>query len=429
MKLLHVIGILCLYLVVSTPSYSSYLFNNRDTLIGGKAALLGGAYTALSDDLSGAYYNPSGIVSSDNVTELPFTIYSFKRVERLNTTDGNIVRNSDDSLSTAPTSLGRIWRLSTNTAASIALFKTDDIDFRSFGYNTIFPNGFDTIELSQQTWLGGPSIAKHLTPSIDLGISLFMQYSSVRFVGRYDSDIVMANRQNDTWSLGLVPEIGLKWKAANDLMFGLTWSGETHNLTGNNHAIFQPIELSPPFRAPIQIKEGKGDIRTPNKVSFGIATALPCHCRLSLDYIYYFALDYPFPNEPLRTTESINHHKERTHHDISIGGEWHTEDSIWSVLVGIFTNSSSATSQNLSEKVDSYGASLGLTKRVKYGQISGGVVAQYGSSPEQTSDYYQVAGYAESASWKRTQINFIVGFAVPFGTNSSVSPIQPLLVY
>ena len=106
MKLLHVIGILCLYLVVSTPSYSSYLFNNRDTLIGGKAALLGGAYTALSDDLSGAYYNPSGIVSSDNVTELPFTIYSFKRVERLNTTDGNIVRNSDDSLSTAPTSLG-----------------------------------------------------------------------------------------------------------------------------------------------------------------------------------------------------------------------------------------------------------------------------------------------------------------------------------
>lgn len=418
MRTIHLWGFICLLITFAGPSYGDYLFNNRNTLVGGKAALMGGAYTALSEDLSGAYYNPAGIVSSSSTTELPMTIYSLKMVDRVNTTNGIIFSNTGNSLSTLPTSLGKIWKLSDSLATSIALFRTDDLDFRSTGYSTLF-SGFGTVELTQQTWLGGPSISKRITPNFDAGISFFLQYSSVRFLGRFDSDILMGDRQNDVWSLGLIPVVGLKWRLNDDLKLGMAWSGETHNLEGLNHAIYQPLDISPPFRAPIQYKDGKGDIRTPGKLSLGLAQKLSCHCSLSLDYVYYLPLDYAFPNEPLRTTESTNHHKEKSHHDISLGGEWHSEDAVWTVLGGLFTNTSSATSQNLSEKVDSNGLSLGLSKNTKIGQISGGIVAQYGSSPSQVSDYLPGGGYAESASWKRTQINFLMGLTIPFDNHSS----------
>ena len=58
-------------------------------------------------------------------------------------------------------------------------------------------------------------------------------------------------------------------------------------------------------------------------------------------------------------------------------------------------------------RVNSYGASFGLSKKVKYGQVTGGIVVQYGSSPVQTSAYYSRGGYAEAASWKREQISLL----------------------
>jgi len=34
----------------------------KNSLIGGRAATMGGAYSAISDDASGSYYNPPGLV-------------------------------------------------------------------------------------------------------------------------------------------------------------------------------------------------------------------------------------------------------------------------------------------------------------------------------------------------------------------------------
>ncbi|MCX6116722.1 MAG: hypothetical protein NT027_04215 [Proteobacteria bacterium] len=46
--------------IVSTRAYAE-LYNRRNLLPGGRAAALGGAFTALSDDASGTWYNPSGL--------------------------------------------------------------------------------------------------------------------------------------------------------------------------------------------------------------------------------------------------------------------------------------------------------------------------------------------------------------------------------
>ncbi len=55
--------------------------NQRNMLPGGRAAMLGGAYTAISDDASGSYYNPAGLVfSHDDRLEVSGTAYRSTRL-------------------------------------------------------------------------------------------------------------------------------------------------------------------------------------------------------------------------------------------------------------------------------------------------------------------------------------------------------------
>jgi hypothetical protein len=50
--------------------------NQRQIIPGGRAAMMGGAYTALSDDASGAYYNPAGLTfSQEDGINLSTTLY------------------------------------------------------------------------------------------------------------------------------------------------------------------------------------------------------------------------------------------------------------------------------------------------------------------------------------------------------------------
>lgn len=64
---------------VSTPAKADDT-HYQDFLVGGRAIGLGGAFAAISDDSSGAYYNPAGIVDSQtsNVS-LATSLYGFER--------------------------------------------------------------------------------------------------------------------------------------------------------------------------------------------------------------------------------------------------------------------------------------------------------------------------------------------------------------
>ena len=67
MKLLGLRPVLFLLLsLMSVDSFADALHYNN-ILVGNRAAGLGGAYTAISDDASGLYYNPAGIVFSDDL--------------------------------------------------------------------------------------------------------------------------------------------------------------------------------------------------------------------------------------------------------------------------------------------------------------------------------------------------------------------------
>ena len=57
-------------------------YNYINDLIGGRATGMAGAYTAISDDPSGAFYNPAGIVfAMENQVSLSVNSYRNKNVE------------------------------------------------------------------------------------------------------------------------------------------------------------------------------------------------------------------------------------------------------------------------------------------------------------------------------------------------------------
>ncbi|WP_044407943.1 OmpP1/FadL family transporter [Thiomicrospira microaerophila] len=65
-------------------------FHYRDILVGDRAAGLGGAYTAISDDASGLYYNPAGIVYSTS-TKISGSVnaFNFKNTTYSGISDSN----------------------------------------------------------------------------------------------------------------------------------------------------------------------------------------------------------------------------------------------------------------------------------------------------------------------------------------------------
>ena len=86
-----------LYLIIITLLFTFCFFHNNQLMAGGlssvdfnyindhfgdRATGLGGAYTAISDDPSGAYYNPAGIVFAfDNQISLSVNSYKYKHIE------------------------------------------------------------------------------------------------------------------------------------------------------------------------------------------------------------------------------------------------------------------------------------------------------------------------------------------------------------
>ena len=79
MKKKHFFSIIfiSLFLFINNSLYAE-LFNQRNYLVGERAAMMGGAYTALSEDLSGAFYNPAGIAFTEGaLISLSANVYSY----------------------------------------------------------------------------------------------------------------------------------------------------------------------------------------------------------------------------------------------------------------------------------------------------------------------------------------------------------------
>lgn len=175
-KYLFIFGLLLSLILGAISNADQYHFINGH--IGERASGLGGAYSAVSDDPSGAYYNPAGMAFASN-SYLSISTNSFKNSS---STYYNVLNDSSD----------KNWnRLSSSFFPSYFGILQDYEDIK-LGFSIITPESDvlkqdDTVNLQDTNrrfvrnynensfvYLMGPSIAMEVDPSLSVGASLFL---------------------------------------------------------------------------------------------------------------------------------------------------------------------------------------------------------------------------------------------------------------
>ena len=98
MAIFRISSALALLLVIGHGSLLADDLHYNNVLIGDRASGLAGAYTAISDDASGLFYNPAGIVYTENLqlSASANALYSTETVYKDVLNGGDWKRKSDN---------------------------------------------------------------------------------------------------------------------------------------------------------------------------------------------------------------------------------------------------------------------------------------------------------------------------------------------
>ena len=212
--------------------------NFRPYLVGGRAAGMGGAFTALSDDGSGSFYNPGGMAfSSRSSISLSGSVYG-----RVSIRYDDLFAPGDDfsgsSINTFPVSTAGVYKVgvtdpNTGTANNTLFFgvflpdaaRIDDRDTVLDGVSK--SNAFFLTQDSQTLWAGG-GYARRFGR---LGIGIVGFGTLTREITQVDLNAVDptdASRfasitiRQDVTTVGLLGGVGLRYDPTERLHLGLS---------------------------------------------------------------------------------------------------------------------------------------------------------------------------------------------------------------
>ncbi len=378
--------------------------------MGERAALMGGAYTALSEDVSGAYYNPAGLAFIKRSTfSMTTNLYSYTSAVLNVTTSGSSNFDVDfKKFNAVPGTLGVTGALSKRFKMALSVFQLDSLRLSS---SILVQNNSLNTDIDIQSYLMGPSFAYRISDQFSIGLSVFYHLVQAD-VRRENNIIVTGGRQIDVSRInvtsgGITGVLGIKWYITSGWQLGLTYSPETINIHGSNTVTRSVLNTGTTPSAFFLQVERDGDIRLPHRIALGMAYGKKKGFTVSMDVIYYFSLDYPSKNDYLGSNSNIDRHLEDAHFDFSIGAEVFVSRKL-AFRFGFFTNTSSAPDERESDRVNLFGFALGAGHVTNNLSTSLGLNFQSGSSsatPNQNGD---------PVSWKRFQVSLIVGSSIRF---------------
>lgn len=402
-------------------------FNGRNLLLGERAALLGGAFTALADDGTAGYYNPAGLVQAPGFTVSAaadiYGLYLLNRTEQVNA-EGAALQLSFVRTVILPSTFALTYQLHPRLTVGVHVLSPDR--FRISAINSIDAPVVASALGSTQTYSGlsrsarfdqsstlyGASAGFAVTDTFSIGVSLHYHLAqtsqalaSTYFThpsedGTIPGEQVTQVADNEVTSGGLIPQLGVLLRLPEGFRIGLNWQCETLMLHSEN--LWQVSVSSTTQGQTFASGKSSGDTRYPHRFSLGLAWESSA-VTVSLDLITYAPLDYDAPHEVLRTQYEVNRHREVHHFDGSLGVQV-TLSEMFVLRGGVFTNTSSASDQFAEERIDMFGGVVGLGVRKGGLETGFGLMGQFGSSPFQRENDQ---GYP--TSWSRTQLMFVMG--------------------
>lgn len=397
-KLLHVSAATLAGLLVSgAATADQYHYNNM--LIGDRASGMGGAYTAVSDDPSGLYYNPAGIVytTGSNISG-SMNAFHTTNITYHNVLDGRLDWSRESS-ALLPNFFGvyqPFWKGKVGFSYAVldSIQEDQDQTFTNFVNN---PNVDSyTINSNNQdiTYNIGPSFAMQISDDLSLGVTLYgHMHTRQRIFNQLIFGTYGAGIPDETWSneydelneFGLRPILGLMWSPRDDLSVGLNINKTV--IARSNRKIQQNFKCA---ANPVLAAQPHPDClpaNIDNVIQFtsndDTLAEFPMQTRLG---IAYFASPSLLLSGDVVYNGSTGDGKETTI-NLALGGEFYLT-SRWALRAGIYTDNANtpnlkAGEMNQAEHVDLRGGSLSVSHFSRSSALSVGVAYATGSGEAQ----------------------------------------------
>lgn len=342
-------------------------FHYNNMLIGDRAAGMGGAYTAISDDATGLYYNPAGIVfvGDKNFSASVNAFYS--QTKKFDNVIGNksFERNSSALLANyfgIVKPFGR-FKVGFSYAVPDAVSENQNQEFISVSgtVNRLIIN----LSNRDSTYNVGPSIATEINDDLSIGLTLYghqrdVQLTINQFKENSDTTTHWINNYFTLSEAGVKPILGIAWSPAERISVGLSLSrtfvfssSSTVQVTCWDTAATEGCPNGDPTLQRPSFSTGNSKREYPTNLTIGAAYFASKDFLLSADWSYHTAVNDPTFGDKVAT------------YNLALGTEYYINRK-WAVRAGLYTNMANTPDiqegvTNIEEQINLFGLSMSLT--------------------------------------------------------------------
>jgi len=408
-------------------------FHYNNILIGDRAAGMGGAYTAVSDDPSGLYYNPAGIVLapggsfSASVNAFQYTKKTYKDVLGGNGWDrisSNLLPNYFGVIQ--PLGTGKIGfsyavpdsRLENQAQTFYNIPGIDPVTKQPITITRYVINTND----NDYTYNFGPSYAFKINDRLSVGGTAYIHYRDRQLISNQfvsvDNNLSVSGDERYQWQnvydsvneWGVKPILGLMWTPKDKVSLGLTVSKTTIIESSRRKQItLRDLDFGSNLPS-YSVWESKDNREFPWVITLGGAYFPSESLLVSADISYYSAASYTLnfktglPDGSTAVAAIDTPQSETV--NVSVGTEYYPRSTI-ALRGGLFTNMANtpkldAAKTDQLEHIDMYGASLSISRFTRSSSLTLGGSYSFGTG--------QAQPYSGSAAIKDAEIQNITGF-------------------
>ncbi len=413
-------------------------FHYTNLPIGDRASGMGGAYTAVSDDATGLYYNPAGIVYSEgrsisaSVNAYYNTTKTYKSV-----IGGNGWERKSSSL--LPNYFGVIqpvgrFKIGLSYAVPESIMSDQQQTFTDLQLSASIQSLNPGVRITSyiinfndegNTYNLGPSIAAELTDRLSAGLTLYyFQRKNLRILNQLiktsNGGSELTNDYFHSEESGLRPVLGLMFTPVTNVSLGLALSkymvigsnttfqhtSQRRNIAvwvdANNNGVIDPGEVVTDVSdLPDGQKSMGAKRRYPMRVSLGGAWFPSASVLLTADVNYYERV-----NEQIAALDGqsvLLRARANTVTNFALGTEYYLTRN-WAVRAGLYsdyanTSKIDAAGSDQSEHIDIYGATASFSHFTRNTAVTLGGGVTHGRGQSQIIGGSTAVQTAVSESW------------------------------
>ncbi len=376
-------------------------FHYVNMIVGNRASGVAGAYTALSDDPAGCYYNPAGIAFAPNLSlSASVNAYSsssktYKKV--LTGISGDTMDWEQVSSSLLPNFFGIVRKFGKGMFG-LSYAVPDSIQRRQKQYfhdiatedaNNPVTSYMININDNDKTYLFGPSYAYAFSDSLSLGTTCYIYYRDREIIRNQllqfeQGEHFLMNYYETVKDWGVRPIVGVIWEVLDKLALGMSVS---RILILSNDTQQQDIYRNTVPSEPVSFESFEYDFSDTDAIHFMSLNSsekkeFPFSISLGACYFVSPKLLYSCDvsiNTAVSDKEAV--------FNVSLGTEYYFKDTL-AVRCGIYTDNAntpdlSSESINQAEHIDIYGMSLSCTLFQRVSSMTLGVSYGFGNGDAQ----------------------------------------------